>query len=257
MDDTPEDIANRGRSAEITAAELLAAARERWGGAAQHAATSEGQTTIALFDLFRLHVDGGGGPGRLSGWDRDLTGMLRSPASDDLARLFADVDRVIHDVATPEALDPTLERAHALGLLETRPELTWSEKRDAAVRARELRANRDPAFKTVDHDDLRRRIAQKWPGVPITQAAEIDWISLFRLRPYGTFRVGIGHFFREGIRADILAATPLREAVGTLGSLGSDSTAASVDDLLARMDAWLRLTLPPAEILALPLTDAE
>lgn len=233
---------------------LLAAARERWGDAARPAASSDGTVRVGLCDLFTLDLRRGAADARLSGWDRDLTGMLRAPASLELGRLLDEVDRVIHDVAAPEALDPTIDRARQRGLLEAPRVLTWDEKRDAAVRDRARREDRDPAFVSVDHDELLRRVEQRWPDVPITRATEIDWVVLYRLRPYGTFRVGVGQVFRESIQGDILAATRLQDAYGWLST---DNTLRSVDDLLIRMDAWLRLTLPPAEILALPLTDAE
>ena len=248
----PEDDGRPG------AAALLAAAQTRWAGRARPFRGSDGRARIALFDLFTLDLHGvllgdepeDDRPARLVGWDRDLSPMLTTAASAGLDAVLDDVDRAIHEVASPDALAPTVARARELGLLETPPELTWSEKRDAAVEARRRREARDPAAAWVDHDDLLRRVARKWPGAVIERTREIDWVVRYRLRPRGTFRVGVGQVFREGIQGDILAATVLREA---LGPISSDDTAASVDRMLDRMDAWLALTMPPPDVLALPI----
>lgn len=222
--------------------------RARWPSAKMHS-VGEG-TRVSLFSLFRLDlrpVGSGAVAARLAGWDRDLSHLMQ-PRSGPIPLVLDEAMRVI------DALAPAALRHPHLSLTRrarTQPDMTWEQRRQAALDARTLRELGVDPLDRIDAARLRGLIDDQWPGAAVSRTDPSDDSTVFSLRPTATFVVRFVLDRRGNVEVDIDAPGGVADVFGR--SPGSDGRPAQTADVLAKVDAWLRATMPASWLLDLPI----
>lgn len=233
---------------------IVSRVRERWGAAIVAVIAGDDLVQVKLFALFDVYLRAGSGPGpftaRLIGWDRDLSGYLARATSSDLEALLSDIDRVIHELATDDALAPTPRSEPARSSAAPDPRLSWQERRQAALDARTLRSHGVDPLDHIDEKALGERIRAWWPDAPVLRVPEYGGVT-YSLRPTNTFRVEVSLNRHGGVDGWIATGGGLDGAFGR--SFGADGQPRRVEEALATIDSWLRATMPRPDVLDLPV----
>lgn len=232
---------------------LASLVARRWRGSAGTVAVRTDGIRVMLHRLFHLslHAESGGERVRahVTGWDRDLTGLLERSTLADAPALLDAVD----DLMT-RTMESMTDAAPQASLIDTagRGPAPMSDRVAEALAAREARTRGVDPVHRLDGDHLEALVRRRWPRTAIDRSDERGGTVRLEGRPYKTFRFAIATDHHGPIGGAVMVDD---EAVGELYGrrLFTDGDASSVGSALETIDIWLRTTVPAASILAFPL----